>query len=108
VRYRNINKFLETIDDVLDTPAKQTLWFHIIPLLDEDDQEHAKRKLCILQSRGSILADTPNFREVFGYETNTSRAGMRGEFDYLTDNEIDALFDLPADRDGLSSLNFLY
>jgi hypothetical protein len=31
----------------LDTPVKRTLWFHIIPLLEEDDQEYCKRKLSL-------------------------------------------------------------
>ncbi len=35
------------VDKILDTKAKQTLWFDIIPLLEEDDQEYAKRKLCL-------------------------------------------------------------
>lgn len=48
---KNIGLFVDTLDKILDTPAKRTLWFHIMPLLDEDDQEYAKRKLCLLSSR---------------------------------------------------------
>lgn len=36
---------------MLDTPAKRTLWFHIIPLLDEDDQEYTKRRLFLFTGR---------------------------------------------------------
>ncbi len=42
---RNINMFVELVDKMLDTKAKRTLWFNIIPLLEEDDQEYTKRKL---------------------------------------------------------------
>lgn len=48
---RNIGAFVEAIDRILDTPAKRTLWFHVIPLLDEDDQEYTKRKLLLFTSR---------------------------------------------------------
>ena len=30
---------------ILDTPAKQTIWLDLIPLLEEDDQEYCKRML---------------------------------------------------------------
>lgn len=49
----NIGEFLESIDRVLDTPAKRTLWFNVIPLLDEDDQEYAKRRLLLFTGRSS-------------------------------------------------------
>ncbi len=44
---KNITIFIEMVDKILDTKAKRTLWFDIIPLLEEDDQEYAKRKLCL-------------------------------------------------------------
>jgi hypothetical protein len=42
---RNILAFVEEINCLLETQAKKTIWFHIIPLLEEDDQEYCKRKL---------------------------------------------------------------
>lgn len=48
---------MDAIDRVLDTPAKRTLWFHIIPLLDEDDQEYTKRRLFLFTGRDEELAD---------------------------------------------------
>jgi hypothetical protein len=37
---------MKKLEKTLDTPAKASLWFNIIPLLDDDDQEYAKKKLC--------------------------------------------------------------
>ena len=47
---------MESIDAILDTPAKRTLWFDIVPLLDEDDQDYCKRKLylAIPMTRGNL------------------------------------------------------
>ena len=106
---RNINKFVEEIDKILDTPAKQTLWFHVIPLLDEYDQEYSKRRLCLMQSRESLLTEhQANYNEIFSYDTNSSRQYTRGESDYLTDNEIDTLFDFPIDREGKFFIKVYY
>ncbi len=46
---RNIHAFVESINVVLDTPAKRTLWFHILPILMDDDQEYCKRKILRIQ-----------------------------------------------------------
>lgn len=51
---RNIFSFVEIINTVLDTPAKKSLWFHIIPLLNEDDQEYCKRRLFL--ATGNIFS----------------------------------------------------
>jgi hypothetical protein len=99
---------VQVIEDILDTPAKQTLWFHIIPLLDEDDQEYAKRKIRLTQSRESLfLNENLNERNVqYQMNPNTSKRteGISGvqfspskhEYDYLSDGEIDHLFDLTS------------
>jgi len=44
---RDIYTLVKDISALLDTSAKRTLWFHLIPLLDEDDQEFCKRKLSL-------------------------------------------------------------
>ncbi len=44
---RDIYTLVQNINALLDTSAKRTLWFHLIPLLDEDDQEFCKRKLSV-------------------------------------------------------------
>jgi len=44
---RDIYTLVKNISALLDTSAKRTLWFHLIPLLDEDDQEFCKRKLSL-------------------------------------------------------------
>lgn len=103
------------MDEVLDTPAKRTLWFHLIPLLDEDDQEYCKRKLYLptLISRrqfnsNSALQMASNFvgtnvasnnnnnkntLQKYYYDDNNKNELNNDDF-ILTDREIDNLFDL--------------
>ena len=46
---RKIHEFVESIKEVLDTPAKRTLWFNIVPILLDDDQEYCKRSVLRIQ-----------------------------------------------------------
>lgn len=63
---RNILVFVETINTVLDTPAKKTLWFHILPLLDEDDQEYCKRRLFLATGNVfSLRSHSPSCLSIF-------------------------------------------
>lgn len=57
---RNIFTFHSTINCILDTPAKKTIWFHLIPLLEEDDQEYCKRKLFLATDQP--MSPPPNHR----------------------------------------------
>jgi len=44
--YRDINNLMKKLERTLDTPEKLSLWFNIIPIFDDDDQEYLKKKLC--------------------------------------------------------------
>jgi hypothetical protein len=76
----DIDSFISIIDDILDTPAKQTLWLDMIPLLDLDDQDYCKRQIA------QAVTDSINDR------TNETEHD-RDDF-VLSDQEIDDLFDL--------------
>jgi hypothetical protein len=99
---RDIYSFSNQIDDILDTPAKRTLWFHLIPLLDEYDQEYCKRKLCLpvstttRKSYGSLHTATKTVpmtkNTLKRYYYNENKSGFDDDF-VLTDREIDNLFD---------------
>ena len=96
---------MEVIDEILDTPAKQTLWFHIIPLLEEDDQEYTKRKIRLLQSRDSLSFNNINYQRNYTYQPinsnkNFLKRNSRIDFfenEILNDEEIDNLFNLSED-----------
>ena len=96
---------------MLDTPAKRTLWFHLMPLLDEDDQEHCKRKLCLplfdpykknqpqkasnFSKNGLSAVDRDTIKKYFYKHEDKSKYGYDEDF-MLTDCEIDNLFDLTS------------
>ena len=94
----------------MDTTAKKTLWFHLIPLLDEDDQEHCKRRLCSpffdrrnsryshlinssVSSSGLSAVDRDTIKKY--YYKHDEKYGYDDDF-VLTDREIDNLFDLTS------------
>lgn len=43
---------------------RRTLWFHIIPLLDEDDQEYTKRRLFLFTGRDEEGEETDSYENV--------------------------------------------
>lgn len=79
LQYRKIHEFVENIKEVLDTPAKRTLWFHIVPILLDDDQEYCKRSVLRIQElddfgaekkratlpRSSIFSNISIFNDIF-------------------------------------------
>jgi len=95
---------------MLDTPAKRTLWFHLMPILDEDDQEYCKRKLCIplfdpyknkIQPQkksnlnGLSAVDRDAIKKYYYKHDNKEKYGYDEDF-VLTDCEIDNLFDMTS------------
>lgn len=69
----------------MDTAAKRTLWFNIIPLLDEDDQEYAKRKICVtntINRRDSVSFLNP-------YEESSQHFGSKSFASSLPANYYD-------------------
>ncbi len=62
---------MNIVDEILDTPVKRTLWFDLIPFLDEDDQRYLQEKF--------------GLRKI----TQTNDDDL-----ILSDQEIDDLFDL--------------
>ena len=47
--YRNIHNLIEDVSEILDTPSKRTLWFHIIPILAHHHREFCRRQLAFPQ-----------------------------------------------------------
>ena len=108
---------LKKIDTIFDTHAKRTLWFHIMPLLDEEDQEYAKRKLFFLTNIKNKLSEedieanqfrtkskfhksTPsinmNFNELQRIEFDKSNSNLnkiKPNFNYLSNYDIEDSLD---------------
>jgi hypothetical protein len=40
---RNISEFLAKINKILDTPAKRSLWFYLMPIIEDEHEEVAQR-----------------------------------------------------------------
>ena len=44
-RFRDIDSFLKSANKLLDTPAKKSLWFFLMPILEEDHQDYVRKVL---------------------------------------------------------------